>query len=236
MSIIKDKYNVELPTDLVSFMSSEDYDAKLETLINRKFYIYDTEQTISINRLYRTEEEIIAENADYEFEGATIAIGNCNEGGEIVLVYDADGSKLYYWDIDMTLPLSSEEANVYYLADSFTELISEAEEGEELMKNVDYLPLGSIILTEGGIQKILVIARGIIVDNNGQELFFDYGGVPYPMGLMGNDMLYFNHENIREVVFEGFADEDDKIIVENINNYINTKEDLVYGNKANWIE
>lgn len=50
--------------------------------------------------------------------------------------------------------------------------------------------------------------------------FFDYGGVPYPEGLIGDQMAYFNHENIARILFSGFKDEDDKIIIDNINRYL----------------
>ena len=35
------------------------------------------------------------------------------------------------------------------------------------------LPLGSIVLLEGGAQKLLIIARGLNVINAGRTFFFD---------------------------------------------------------------
>jgi hypothetical protein len=108
--------------------------------------------------------------------------------------------------------------------------------GEEVMERINYLPLGSIVLLNGGIQKIIIISRGLIVENNGQELFFDYAGVPYPRGLVGDSVAYFNADNIAKVVFEGYSDEDNQVIVDNINKYIESKPNLVRGNVENWVD
>ena len=88
------------------------------------------------------------------------------------------------------------------------------------MKKIDYLPLGSVVLLRGGIQKILIIARGINTKQGDKTVFFDYGAVLYPEGLTGDRMAYFNHDAISKVVFSGYDDEDSKICADNINNYL----------------
>ena len=60
----------------------------------------------------------------------------------------------------------------------------------------EFLPLGSIVLLKGGIQKILIISRALKVRNGNEEYFFDYGGVTYPEGLVGDQMAYFNADKI----------------------------------------
>ena len=88
------------------------------------------------------------------------------------------------------------------------------------MAKTDYLPLGSIVLLESGIKKLMIIARGLTVKLNGEEKFFDYGGVQYPEGLSGDQLAYFNHDGISKVVFNGYSDDDDKVIVNNINQFV----------------
>jgi hypothetical protein len=41
--------------------------------------------------------------------------------------------------------------------------------------------------------------------------------------------MYFNHEDIKKVVFTGFSDDDDKLMVENINEWFE-KSDVEKGN------
>ena len=83
-------------------------------------------------------------------------------------------------------------------------------------EKIDYLPLGSIVVVNGGVKKYVIVARGIQVKINGENNFFDYGACLYPEGMMGDQLMYFQHCNISKVVFQGFPDEDDKMMVENI--------------------
>lgn len=98
----------------------------------------------------------------------------------------------------------------------------------------EYLPLGSIVLLKGGMQKILIIARAIKVRNKSEEFFFDYGGVAYPEGLVGDQMAYFNAEKISKVVFEGFNDIENENMVENIQQFIAENPGLKKGDPNSW--
>lgn len=84
---------------------------------------------------------------------------------------------------------------------------------------VKYLPLGSVVLLKGGVQKVIVNARGMVAANFEPPKFFDYGGSLYPQGIIGDQIMYFNHEDIKTVVFTGYTDEDDKRMVDNINEW-----------------
>lgn len=99
---------------------------------------------------------------------------------------------------------------------------------------IEYLPLGSIVLLQGGTQKAMIIGRGLKVRNGDKEFFFDYGAVAYPDGLVGDQMAYFNADKISKVVFKGYSDVDDENVVENINRYLEANPDLVRGNPETW--
>ncbi len=89
-----------------------------------------------------------------------------------------------------------------------------------LMKEkIDYLPLGSIVILKGGVQKVVINARGLVTVATEPAGFFDYGGSLYPQGIIGDQILYFNHKDIAKVVFEGYTDEDDKMMIDNINKW-----------------
>lgn len=78
-------------------------------------------------------------------------------------------------------------------------------------KSKELLPLGSIVYLEEGTQKIVIVGRGAIFEDpdTGEQVFADYMGVLYPMGLQTNSTLFFQHENIDEVVFEGYHDDEE---------------------------
>ncbi|HGL8793660.1 TPA: DUF4176 domain-containing protein [Streptococcus agalactiae] len=52
-----------------------------------------------------------------------------------------------------------------------------------------------------------MVNRGAIVEQEGQEVYFDYLGGIFPEGLNLEQVYYFNQEDIDEVVFEGYHDE-----------------------------
>ncbi|WP_026909131.1 DUF4176 domain-containing protein [Paucisalibacillus globulus] len=72
------------------------------------------------------------------------------------------------------------------------------------------LPIGSIIYLKDGSRKIMILNRGPIIERNGKQTVFDYSGCFYPLGLVPDNIFYFNHENIDEVVFEGFKDSEEE--------------------------
>lgn len=92
------------------------------------------------------------------------------------------------------------------------------------MEKTEFLPLGSVVVVRGGVKKTMIVARGIAAEINGGPKRFDYGGCLYPEGLIGDQILYFNHEDIAKVFFNGFSDEDNILMVENINNWVETSQ------------
>ncbi|MGN0533083.1 MAG: DUF4176 domain-containing protein [Eubacterium sp.] len=98
------------------------------------------------------------------------------------------------------------------------------------MERIDYLPLGSVVYLNEGNKKVLIIARGLIAKNGDGHIFFDYGGVPYPEGLVDDQMAYFQHDSISKVVFKGFSDMDDEATVDKINAFAESHQDIPRGN------
>ncbi|MGX7201244.1 hypothetical protein BCR22_02590 [Enterococcus plantarum] len=78
------------------------------------------------------------------------------------------------------------------------------------------LPLGSVVLLEEGLQKLLIVGRGAIYTDQttGKDTFADYMSVLYPTGLNPETTIFFNHENIDKVVFEGYSDEEEERFME----------------------
>ena len=98
----------------------------------------------------------------------------------------------------------------------------------------EYIPLGSIVLLKGAAQKLVIIARALNVKKGDEIYFFDYGAALYPEGVMGDQIAYFNKEDISRVVFEGYSDIDNENMVENINRYIAENPDMKRGHVKTW--
>ena len=84
-------------------------------------------------------------------------------------------------------------------------------------KAIDYLPLGSVVLLKGSEQKVIIIGRGLLTTSVNSKMFKDYGGVLYPYGIIGENIMFFNHNDIDKVVFKGYKDEADSSFVKKIN-------------------
>ena len=82
----------------------------------------------------------------------------------------------------------------------------------------DFLPLGSVVVLSGGIKKFVIVERALQVNINGCKQFFDYAGCPYPEGMNGDRLMYFQHTDISRVVFEGYVDDDEIMMCDNIFN------------------
>lgn len=69
--------------------------------------------------------------------------------------------------------------------------------------------IGSIIYLKEGSQKLMIINRGPIVEIEGQKYMFDYSACKYPVGIVEEQIYYFNEENIDKVIFEGYSDQEE---------------------------
>ena len=102
------------------------------------------------------------------------------------------------------------------------------------MEKIDYSPLGSVVYLKGGVKKLLIVARAINVAKNNKQYFFDYGGVLYPEGITGDQMAYFNHDDVSSVFFRGCDDAENKGMCEAINKFVMGHPDILRGNPENW--
>lgn len=77
---------------------------------------------------------------------------------------------------------------------------------EKMTKVNDLLPIGTIILLKDGEKRLMI--NGIMQsDAGGSGASFDYLGIFYPEGHIGEEFQYlFNHEDIAQVIFRGYED------------------------------
>ena len=78
------------------------------------------------------------------------------------------------------------------------------------------LPLGSIIILENGTKKIMIYGRKQRAVQN--QRTYDYVACLYPEGNIDDEYTYlFNHSDIKEIVHEGYRDEDEEKFLEVLN-------------------
>jgi hypothetical protein len=78
-----------------------------------------------------------------------------------------------------------------------------------------YLPLGSVVLLKDGSKEIMIYGRRQTSIADGK--IYDYIACLYPEGNLSQDYMYlFNHQQIREVLFLGYAGKGEKDIQERL--------------------
>ena len=84
------------------------------------------------------------------------------------------------------------------------------------METPEFVPLGTICIVKGNTKKLMVIARGLALRQDEGLRYFDYGACMYPEGLLGDQVIYFNHNAIQKIVSEGYRDEDNELLLETL--------------------
>ncbi len=75
----------------------------------------------------------------------------------------------------------------------------------------DLLPIGSVVLLKGAVKKIMIIGY-MAIDKENTSKTYDYSGCIYPEGLLSSDQtLLFDHEQINQVFFEGYQNEESEL-------------------------
>lgn len=83
-----------------------------------------------------------------------------------------------------------------------------------------YLPIGSVVLLNGAEKRLMICGR--LQTDVSTDKQYDYSACLYPEGLIDSKELYmFNNEDINNVYFIGFQDEEEfrfrKFIEETLN-------------------
>lgn len=84
------------------------------------------------------------------------------------------------------------------------------------------LPIGSVVSLNNGVKKLMIFGIVQTMENNeeGNDGQYDYVGVPYPEGNMGQDFQYlFNHSDIAKIYFRGFEDIDRQEFIYKLSEY-----------------
>lgn len=71
-----------------------------------------------------------------------------------------------------------------------------------------YLPIGSVVLLNGGIKKIMITGY-FCSPADRKDLLFDYRGCPFPEGIIDSrGVALFNNNDIREIVHTGYKNDE----------------------------
>lgn len=86
----------------------------------------------------------------------------------------------------------------------------------------ELLPIGTVVSLNEGNKRLMIFGIVQEVENqeDGKDGRYDYVGVPYPEGNMGQDFQYlFNHGDIAQIHFRGFDDYERQYFIERLSDY-----------------
>lgn len=205
---------------------------------------FDVRRIIPLNGAYFSIEERMKQyKEDDSVPSYMVPLGDNN--GDMDFFWDCRNEDVYRTYLDDTgfilickgLDRFFEILNNAYWRDEDSPYdITEMTRRDLEMEKIEYLPLGSIVLLKEGVRKVLIIGRALNVKKGDKTYYFDYGGVLYPDGLTGDEMVYFNHDGVVRVYFYGYKDDDNDIMNENINNYVAEHPDLLRADPEKWNE
>ncbi len=91
---------------------------------------------------------------------------------------------------------------------------------EEIKDNGKYLPIGSVVLLQGGTKRVMI--TGFCSIPKGENKIYDYTGCMYPEGILSSSSSFlFNHEQIDKIFFIGYKDEEETTFKEKLKDMIN---------------
>ncbi|BDR59460.1 DUF4176 domain-containing protein [Xylocopilactobacillus apicola] len=77
----------------------------------------------------------------------------------------------------------------------------------------ELLPIGSIVYLEEGTKKLMIVGRGVVYEEDGEDKFKDYMACLYPEGIDPKETIFFDQEDIDQLVFKGYSDEEEERFV-----------------------
>ena len=220
---VERRYNIKFP-EVLSFFYMEycgcsirECFLEIEKSLYRVFCIFplsgDAGDGVTVCEL----KDVYNETGDLEPWFYPIA----DNGGEGLYLWHALTGEVWYMPDEGGSPKEFLFASIDEFFAAMNEAVTKGRyRRNERMSKIDFKPLGSVVLLKGGLQRMMIVARGLNVENEGETYFFDYGAVPYPDGLTGDQMAYFDHSAIARVFFEGYRDDDNEIMVDRLNQYI----------------
>lgn len=85
----------------------------------------------------------------------------------------------------------------------------------------EFLPVGSVVLLKGGTKRVMVTGF-CSVDNDDATKIYDYTGCLYPEGIINsNEICLFNDNQIEQVFFKGFEDQEEFDFKKNLSKTVN---------------
>ncbi|MBP2624065.1 DUF4176 domain-containing protein [Streptococcus oricebi] len=75
-----------------------------------------------------------------------------------------------------------------------------------MIKVDNLLPVGTVVKVKGSDDNFVIASELPLAELNGEKGYFDFGAASLPSGFTGENFLFFNKEDVTEIVFLGYVD------------------------------
>lgn len=90
----------------------------------------------------------------------------------------------------------------------------------------ELLPIGTVVILEEASKKAMIY--GVKQTDKATGTEYDYIGVVYPEGSMGDGtQFFFNHDMVSKVFFTGFEDEERTTFIDRLADYYDRQEEVI---------
>ena len=94
------------------------------------------------------------------------------------------------------------------------------------------LPVGSVVQVKGSDQKFMITSQLPVAEIEGKKGYFNFGAATLPLGRYNQEMIFFNSEDVDEIIYLGYVDAN---FQEFTNNYEKILATIQYENLKNSI-
>lgn len=85
------------------------------------------------------------------------------------------------------------------------------------MESIQILPIGTVVKLKEAEKRVMIIGILQQVEEEGEKKLFDYIGIPYPEGYLGEEStILFNQEDIEGIAVLGFNDYERQVFIDSI--------------------
>lgn len=74
------------------------------------------------------------------------------------------------------------------------------------MTNRKLLPVGTVIRLQETNDILMISTLFPLTEIEGNRGYFDFGGVALPLGVVSEELAFFNKEDIEEIIFMGYVE------------------------------
>ncbi len=76
--------------------------------------------------------------------------------------------------------------------------------------NMQFLPIGTVVLLKGGKKRVMVTGFCVVSEEK-KDTAYDYCGCAYPEGVISSKQtLLFNNNQIEKIYYMGYSDAEEK--------------------------